>query len=232
MFRRPARTTPRCRTRRLVSTPVKSTRPCVGRMPNRPQKLAGTRTEPPVSVPSAKSHTPPATTEAEPEDDPPGTRSGAAGFTGVPVKGFSPSMPRETSSVAVLPMMEAPERSNRSTIQAWRAGTGWERSQSGLPPPVGTPATSIRSFTAKVRPASGPVSAPATWQRGPGTNAFKVSSVMSCLQNGTFPRGGSWNRVGPVLAVIVQSRRIVRSGRSCRRCSPIPPWIICWKVRA
>ena len=131
-------------------------------MPNSPQKLEGTRTEPPVSVPSAKSHTPAATTDAEPEDDPPGTRSGAAGLSGVPVNGFSPRMPSDTSSVAVLPMMEAPAASNRSTIQAWRVGTGCVRSQSGLPPPVGTSATSIRSFTAKPRPARIPVGAPAT----------------------------------------------------------------------
>jgi hypothetical protein len=53
-------------------------------MPKRPQKLAGTRTEPPVSVPSAKSTRPPATAAAEPLDEPPGTRPGAFGFEGVP----------------------------------------------------------------------------------------------------------------------------------------------------
>jgi hypothetical protein len=53
-------------------------------MPYNPQKLAGTRTDPPLSVPSAKSHSPAATADADPLDDPPGTRSGAAGFSGVP----------------------------------------------------------------------------------------------------------------------------------------------------
>ena len=62
------------------STPSSGIRPCVGRSPYRPQKLAGIRTEPPVSEPSAKSTTPPATAEAEPLDDPPGTRPGAAGI--------------------------------------------------------------------------------------------------------------------------------------------------------
>jgi hypothetical protein len=42
------------------------------------------RTDPPVSLPSARSQAPPATALAEPEDDPPGTRSGAALFSGVP----------------------------------------------------------------------------------------------------------------------------------------------------
>lgn len=42
------------------------------------------RTEPPESVPSAKSHREAATADAEPLDDPPGTRSRAAVLSGVP----------------------------------------------------------------------------------------------------------------------------------------------------
>ena len=49
-----------------------------------PQKLAGARTEPPVSEPSAKSTSPAATAAAEPLDDPPGMRPAALTFTGVP----------------------------------------------------------------------------------------------------------------------------------------------------
>ena len=56
----------------------------MGRMPRMPQKLAGRRTEPPVSLPTAKSTTAAATTEAEPLDEPPGMRPGAFTFTGVP----------------------------------------------------------------------------------------------------------------------------------------------------
>ena len=106
------------------SMPVRSRRPWVGRMPWRPQKLAGTRTDPPVSVPSAVSQSPWATAEAEPDEEPPGTRSGALGFSGVPSKGFSPRMPSETSSVIVLPMSVAPAASRRCTAQACRVGTG------------------------------------------------------------------------------------------------------------
>ena len=65
-------------------TPATEMRPCEGRQPQMPQLLAGTRTEPPVSVPIAKSTSPQATAEAEPFDEPPGTRSGAAGLSGVP----------------------------------------------------------------------------------------------------------------------------------------------------
>src|SRR4051812_30745773 len=65
-------------------TPATEIRPCEGRQPQMPQLLAGTRTEPPVSVPRAKSTIPQATADAEPLEEPPGTRSGAAGLSGVP----------------------------------------------------------------------------------------------------------------------------------------------------
>ena len=70
-------------------------------------------------------------------------------------------------------MMEAPLSSSRSTTQAEREGTGRAHSQSGFPAPVGQPATSIKSLTAKVRPASAPADFPATVHRGPGTKAFR-----------------------------------------------------------
>src|SRR5689334_12788847 len=65
----------------MPATDMKS---CEGRKPQIPQLLAGTRVEPPVSVPNAKSTKPQATAEADPLDDPPGTRSGARVFRGVP----------------------------------------------------------------------------------------------------------------------------------------------------
>ena len=49
-----------------------------------PQTDAGTRTEPPVSLPSALSAAPPATAAAEPLDEPQGMRPGALTLTGVP----------------------------------------------------------------------------------------------------------------------------------------------------
>jgi hypothetical protein len=66
------------------TTPVRGTRPWVGRNPKMPQYEAGTRTEPPVSVPMARGTNPPETAEAEPLDEPPGTRPGAAALVGVP----------------------------------------------------------------------------------------------------------------------------------------------------
>ncbi len=64
--------------------PSSGMRPWLVRMPRMPQRLAGTRTEPPVSEPSAKSTALPATAEAEPLEEPPGMRPGALEFTGVP----------------------------------------------------------------------------------------------------------------------------------------------------
>jgi hypothetical protein len=63
-------------------TPASGMASCEGLNPTTTQLLAGTRTEPPVSVPSAKSHRSHATAEAEPLEAPPGTRSGARGLRG------------------------------------------------------------------------------------------------------------------------------------------------------
>jgi hypothetical protein len=45
---------------------------------------AGTRIDPPVSLPSAKSQMPAPVAAADPADDPPGRRPGARKLTGVP----------------------------------------------------------------------------------------------------------------------------------------------------
>src|SRR3984893_8230598 len=86
-------------------------------------------------------------------------------------------MPSDTSSVMVLPIKAAPASSSRCTAQEWRVGTGFDRAQSGLPPPVGKPATSNRSLAAKVSPESGPPGRPSIRTGGPGTKAFMSSGI-------------------------------------------------------
>ena len=54
--------------------------PNVGLNPMTPQNAAGRITEPPVCVPTASGTMPAATAAAEPCDEPPGVRPGAAGF--------------------------------------------------------------------------------------------------------------------------------------------------------
>ena len=67
-------------------------RPWLGRMPTKPQWLAGARTEPPVSEPKAKSHRRLDTAEAEPDDEPPLMRKGSAPLMGEPKWAFCPFM--------------------------------------------------------------------------------------------------------------------------------------------
>src|SRR2546423_1102106 len=59
-------------------------------------------------------------------------------------------------------MTVAPASSNLRTAGALDFGAACASSHSGLPPPVRYPAMSYMSLTATVRPASGPVAAPAT----------------------------------------------------------------------
>src|SRR5580693_6909348 len=56
-----------------ATMPQRLHRPYVGLMPTMPQKLAGWRIEPPVSVPVAPSASRAATAAAEPPEEPPGT---------------------------------------------------------------------------------------------------------------------------------------------------------------
>lgn len=72
-------------------TPASEMRCSEGRRPHRPHRLAGTRIEPPESVPSEKSASPLETDDAEPLEEPPGMRSGALPLRGVPKKWLSPS---------------------------------------------------------------------------------------------------------------------------------------------
>ena len=112
-------------------------RPCVGRRPYSPQWLAGARTEPPVSVPNAKSQSWWETAEAEPEDDPPAMRLGAAPLRGAPKCTLLPVIENASSSVTVLPAKRAPASSRRCTVGAVRDLMPERASTIGLPPPVG-----------------------------------------------------------------------------------------------
>ena len=74
-------------------TPLVGMRPHVVLRPAMPQQAAGMRIDPPVSVPKAMSASPAATAVAEPLDDPPGTRRGSSGLTGVPNAPLTPLIP-------------------------------------------------------------------------------------------------------------------------------------------
>lgn len=93
---------------RAGHTPLRSTRPNEGLSPYTPQQAAGMRMEPPVSLPRAKSTRPAATATAEPLEDPPGTRPGARGLTGVPAQRLIPVTPNASSCRFVLPTIRQP----------------------------------------------------------------------------------------------------------------------------
>src|SRR3569832_2739228 len=70
--------------RHAGTTPAVGTRPRLGFNPTMLLRIAGTRPEPAVSVPSESGTSPAATATADPELAPPGTSSDRIGMTGMP----------------------------------------------------------------------------------------------------------------------------------------------------
>ena len=156
----------------IGAMPRPETRPTVGRKPKTPHSADGTRTEPPVSVPSAAGTRPAATATPEPPLLPPGIRSGAHGLRAVPVTALWVVMPSASSCMLVLPAISAPALRSRSTTPASRR-TGLP-SNAVVPFDVATPATSMLSFTAIGTPSSGAVSPAA--RRASASRAWRRSA--------------------------------------------------------
>src|SRR5690606_5817487 len=127
--------------------PSAGTRAAVGLKPVRPQKLAGMRMEPLVSVPRAATAMPSATETAAPDDEPPGMRrlSRSQGLLGVPKCGFRPRLENANSVRLVCPIRMAPARGRRSTTVALYSAAGALR-RKAAPALVGWPATSNKSL--------------------------------------------------------------------------------------
>ena len=120
--------------------------------PTSPHHADGSRTEPPVSVPTAHPASPAATATPEPLDDPPGVRAilRSQGFHGVPMCSLVPHPPMATSTVFVLPRRIPPAANRRRAIVAV---PGEIRSLITLEPPVVIlPSTSMMSFNANGMP--------------------------------------------------------------------------------
>ena len=140
--------------------PSVGNKPSVVLSPTIPQKAAGKRTEPPVSVPIAQGTIPEATAAPEPLDEPPGTRatSSSHGLCVVPILWFVPQPPKANSTVFVFPIRIPPEAINRF---ATSAVTMDRRSfHSAQPAAVSLPSTSTMSFNAKGTPWNGPFLVP------------------------------------------------------------------------
>ena len=106
-----------------ATRPYRETRPYVGFRPTMPQNAAGQRTEPPVSVPSARSASPAATAAADPPEEPPGTRETSRGLRVGPKAEFSVVVPMPNSSMLVLPLISAPAARTSATAWASYGGT-------------------------------------------------------------------------------------------------------------
>src|SRR6516162_6559078 len=139
--------------------PYRDTRPYVGLTPTILQNEAGSRMEPPVSVPSAIGTLHAPTVLALPPDDPPGTRVGSHGLRVGKNAEFSHDDPIANSSIFVLPMITAPASSSlRTTVDEYG-----ERKFSKIlePAVVISPSTQKMSLTAMGMPANAPASSPA-----------------------------------------------------------------------
>ena len=128
-------------------------------MPSTPQKAAGWRIEPPVSVPRLSAARSAATTAEAPPEEPPGTRARSHGLRVVPKAECSVDEPIANSSMLSLPSRIAPATLSRATTVASYGGT--KRSRIFDPQVVRMPRVQKRSLSATGTPSSGPRGAPA-----------------------------------------------------------------------
>src|SRR5580658_9851493 len=135
--------------RQAGTMPVVENQPRVGFRPTILLKPAGTRPEPAVSVPRANGTNPRATTEADPELEPPLMYSGRKVFGTIPYGERVPTRPVANWSRLVLPATMAPASRSRRTTVASDVGMYANCGQAAV---VGHPATSMLSLTAKGTP--------------------------------------------------------------------------------
>jgi hypothetical protein len=108
--------------RQAGTIPCAEMLPIVGFSPTILPNIAGTRPDPAVSVPRANGTIPAATAQAEPEDEPPGTRAGSNTLRGTPYGLRTPTSPVANWSRLVLPSNTAPASSRRCTAGACTRG--------------------------------------------------------------------------------------------------------------
>src|SRR3984893_9065045 len=90
------------RLRSILKVGVCATRPMLGRIPTMPQKLAGLRSEPPMSVPGASHAVPVASATAAPPEEPAAERDRSQGFRVAPNTSLKVLAPAPNSGVLDL----------------------------------------------------------------------------------------------------------------------------------
>src|SRR5882757_9274470 len=90
------------RLRSILKAGLRATRPMLGRMPTTPQKLAGLRSEPPMSEPCASHAVPVASATAAPPDEPAAERDVSQGLRVAPNTSLKVLAPAPNSGVLDL----------------------------------------------------------------------------------------------------------------------------------
>ncbi len=134
--------------------PVAGTRPGVGFRPQMPLKCAGTRIDPPPSLPMPPAEQPAAIAAASPPLEPPGVRARSHGLFVRPYNALSVSHAIRNSGTVVLPRTIAPADFSRDTNGASISATCPCRNR--VPASQRRPATSIELFMVMGTPCSGP----------------------------------------------------------------------------
>src|SRR3981189_1909492 len=124
--------------------PVEGMRPGVGFSPQIPQKCAGTRIDPPPSLPTPPAESPAAMAAASPPLDPPEVRVTSQGLFVRPYKRLSVSHAMSSSGVLVTPRITAPAARSRATSGASSAGICPARKR--VPASQRCPATQIQDL--------------------------------------------------------------------------------------
>src|SRR3954463_8387513 len=103
--------------------PGAGTRPGVGFKPQMPLKCAGTRIDPPPSLPMPPAEQHAAIAAASPPLDPPGVRAGSHGLFVLPYSALSVSQAIRNSGTVVFPRTIAPADFSRETRGASASAT-------------------------------------------------------------------------------------------------------------
>ena len=201
------------------TTPQRLSMPYEGLKPYTPQYDAGMRTEPPVSVPSARRHSPAATAAAAPPELPPGARGACNGYAGLatgPYIEWVFRAPMANSSQLLRDEIHAPASRRRSTTVASK-GARYSASMR-LAHVVRTPFIAMFSLMLTDQSCSGPA-------RSGGRSNTCVSALYGSCGPLWKPRTTRGTRRGHVMAD--EATSMPRGGGFFPRWRPCPCGCVC-----
>ena len=167
--------------------PWRGARVSLGRWPYTPQKAAGTRIDPPMSLPNSMALSPVASAAAPPPVLPPGVRAESQGLRVRPKSGLSVCQSEVCVGTLVLPRSTAPACSTAAASGLSRSARA--RARAGTPEVVGRPATSMASLMVTGSPWSNPGTAPrarAASARRAASRADSKLGVTMALRAGLY----------------------------------------------